>query len=331
MGKLTITLMDHSQIPSLNKFKDHTIFQTSDWMRFISHSQNTEPVVAVVKNEKRQVGRFSGQLIKKYGLRILGSPFPGWTTSYMGFNLDPSVSRFEALRALDKFAFRELKCVHIEIMDRHLRTKDFEDAGYRYKLCNGFEIDLTRSEEELFGAMKSACRRCIRRAAKLGVKIEKANDISFADNYYAQLKDVFARQNLVPTYPIERVRSLIKFLLPTDKLLLVRAKNSEGNCIASGIFPAQNDTMHFWGGASWRHNQSLRPNEAIQWFAMRYWKYRGIRKYDMGGGGEYKRKYGGNEIAVPWGRKSMYPVIENFRNFGNNLFVAKQRLCGKLL
>jgi hypothetical protein len=124
---------------------------------------------------------------------------------------------------------------------------------------------------------------------------------------------------------------LIKYLLPTCQLLLVRAKDSEGNCIATGIFPALNDTSYFWGGASWRPFQVLRPNEAIQWFAMRYWKARGISKYNMGGGaggGDYKRKYGGYEIAVPQGRKSKYPVFENLRNFGKALFTAKQRIMG---
>ncbi len=58
-----------------------------------------------------------------------------------------------------------------------------------------------------------------------------------------------------------------------------------------------NGVMYFWGGASWRHSQSLRPNEALQWEAMKIGKRKGIRIYDMGGGGEYKRKYGGKEIA----------------------------------
>jgi hypothetical protein len=246
----------------------------------------------------------------------------------MGFNLDPSVSRVEALLALDEFAFRELNCIHVEIMDRHLRISDLEEAGYHYRILNGFEIDLTRDKETLFVAMESACRRCIRKATKGGVKIEVANDSSFADDYYAQLEDVFAKQNIVPTYSIERVRALIEYLLPTGHLLLVRARDREGNCIATGIFPALNDSMYFWGGASWRRYQILRPNELIQWFAMCYWKARGIAKYDMGGGGEYKRKYGGYEIAVPWGRKSKYSFLEYLRNVGKSAFAVKQSIFG---
>jgi len=48
--------------------------------------------------------------------------------------------------------------------------------------------------------------------------------------------------------------------------------------------------MYFWGEASWRDHQLLRPIEAIQWYAMKIGKQKGLRTYDMGGGGEYKRK-----------------------------------------
>lgn len=125
-----------------------------------------------------------------------------------------------------------------------------------------------------------------------------------------------------------RVRLLIENLLPTGNLLLVSARNNEGACIATGIFPALNDSMYFWGGASWRRHQQLCPNEAIQWFAMRYWKSRGISRYDMGGWGEYKKKYGGVEISIPWGRKSKYAILEDLRDIGRRTHIVKQHLAG---
>jgi predicted N-acyltransferase len=232
----------------------------------------------------------------------------------------------DALQALEAFAFGELGCMHIEIMDRNLTAEDYDLAGYRYRYFNGFEIDLTLDEDTLFKNMKPACRRCIRKADKSGVQLEVATDLEFADDYYAQALDVYAKQNLAPTYSKDRVRALIKFLLPTGQLLLVRARDAEGRCIATGIYPAMNDTTYFWSGASWREHQGLRPNEAIMWFAMQYWKERGIAKLDMGGSGDYKRKYGGEEIAVPWARKSRFPLIESSRNLAQSAAGMMQRL-----
>jgi hypothetical protein len=326
--ELNCVLSHHDALPPLEQFSDRTIFQTQPWINFVASCQRAEPVYAAVREGSRVVGRFTGLVVRKFGVRILGSPMPGWTTSYMGFNLEPSVSRTAALVALERFAFRTLKCMHFEIMDRRFHAPDIIHANFVFKTQRGYEIDLSRTSEALFRAMDPACRRCIRKAEKSGVHLEIATDESFADDYYSQLQDVFAKQHLVPTYSLERVRGLIRHLLPTGNLLLVRAISREGKCIATGIFPAYHDTMFFWGGASWRAHQDVRPNEAVQWFAMQYWKDRRITRYDMVGMADYKRKYGGYEIQVPWVRQSRYQALEYFRNTAKRAFSMVQHLRG---
>ena len=74
--------------------------------------------------------------------------------------------------------------------------------------------------------------------------------------------------------------------------------------IATSIFPGHGSLMYFWGGASTRDGLLNRPNEAMLWQAMRKWKARGVTRFDMGGAGEYKEKYGGTAIEVPWLRSS---------------------------
>lgn len=49
------------------------------------------------------------------------------------------------------------------------------------------------------------------------------------------------------------------------------------------------------------------------WYAMRYWKARGITSCDLGGGAEYKRKYGAIEIPVPYFRVSRFRSIAGAR------------------
>jgi len=254
----------------------------------------------------------------------------------MGFNMMPGVDRRLALDALPSFAFGDLECAHLEIMDRRLGWGEVPARGYRVNDFTGYEIDLTVSEDVLFANMTKSCRRDIRKAGKNGVVVEEVRNACFAEEYYHQLEDVFAKRDLVPTYSVERVHQLISHLMPTGDLLTVRARGSDGESIATGIFPAFNDTMFFWGGASWRSQQHYLPNEAIQWYAMRYWKQRGIARYDMGGrydrgrAGEYKRKYGGTEISVPFLRTSRYPFLEEGRKVAKTLVEGRQRLAGRL-
>jgi hypothetical protein len=307
-----------------------TIYQTPAWLAFLSDTQHGELVFAILKDGETPLGVFTGLIVRKFGLRILGSPFPGWSTDYMGLTLSPGVAKRRALQALIDFAFQQLGCIHFEIMDRHITEEDLCGLDVQYSLYRSFEIDLNRNENELFANMTSACRRCIRKADKEGVSIEEAQDLDFADEYYAQLQDVFAKQRLVPTYGIDRVRRLIRHLHPTGQLLLLRARDRSGRCIATGIFPHMNGVMYFWGGASWRHSQLLRPNEVIQWHAMKLGKRKGVRIYDMGGDGEYKKKYGGYEIKVPWFRKSKYPWIRYLRDMAQHRQKMSQQCIGRV-
>jgi hypothetical protein len=304
---------------------DATLFQSPDWIRFLQASQGAEPVYADVLDGDRRVGRFNALLTRRFGVRMLGSPLPGWTTPYMGFNLQPDVSRLDALEALITFADKDLRCAHVELMDRNLDRADAGRSGLRHRFLSGFEIDLTRSEQDLWEGMSSACRRCVRKSERVGISLEVAEDEAFVDDYYAQAVEVFGKQGLAPTYPKSRVALLVETMLPTGRLLLVRARDEAGACIATGIFPAGAGSMYFWGGASRLDRQILRPNEAVQWFAMRYWKARGAARYDMGGGGEYKRKYGGSEITVPWLRWSRYEFLESLRTAAQAVHKVRQR------
>lgn len=325
-----LNIRDQDRPTGFNSKQISTIYQAPAWLAFLSETQGGEPVVAVLKEGKATLGYFTGMVVRKFGFRILGSPFPGWSTAYMGLALAAPVDRRQAVNALVDFAFHELRCVHLEVMDRHVTISDLDGLDIQYRAYRGFEINLARNEDELFSNMTSACRRCIRKAEKEGVRIEEAQDPGFADDYYAQLTDVFAKQRLVPTYGIERVRQLITHVHPTGHLLLLRARDQRGRCLATGIFPHQNGVMYFWGGASWRQHQILRPNEAIQWHAMKIGKQRGIHTYDMGGGGDYKRKYGGREIEVPWFRKSKYVWISRLRTLAQRGHSVGRRYSGQL-
>jgi hypothetical protein len=321
---------NHRDWQLMDGFADRVVFQTEAWLSFLERTQRATLVLAAVKDGSSIVGFFTGLVIRRFGVPILGSPFAGWTTSYLGFNLVDPRRRREAWEALPRFAFGELGCLHLECRDRYTTEQDLQGLGFASRPFTLFEIDLGLTEEQLLAAMTGPCRTAIRKAAKAGVVIEEATELGFADDYHAQLVDVFAKQQLDPSYDVERVRELIRLVGPTGNLLLLRARDPQGRSIATGIFPALNRTMYFWGGASWRQHQSLRPNEALFWYAMRYWKARGVTTFDMGGGGEYKRKFGPTESNVPSFTKSRFAAIAALRDPAQRVVVARQRAMARL-
>ena len=314
----------------LSAYPKRCVYQTPEWMSFVAETQRAEPVAAAIKADGRTAGHYCGLIVRRMGLRILGSPFQGWTTGYMGLLLTKDTLRRPAMQALSEFAFRELRCAYVEILDRHMTLEELDGCGYEHDVAAGFEVDMTPSEDDIFANFSKSCRWCVRKAERNGVIVEEADAQGFADEFCSQQVEVYGRHSLALPYGIDRIRALIKHVHPSGKLLLLRARDQDGNCMATGIFPGFHERFFFWGGASWRRHQRLLPNEAIQWFAIQYWKRRGIRFYDMGGGGAYKRKYGGREIRVPRFRKSKYPGLEKARMLAKKIMRSRRKLLGKL-
>jgi hypothetical protein len=314
----------------LEAYPDRIVYQTLPWIKFVAFTQYAEPVIAVLSRHNETLGYFTGLIVKKFGFKILGSPFPGWSTPYMGFNLRPGVTRAVAVEALVDFAFNELKCHHIELMDRHMIPGDYSHLGFETSMFDSFELDLSLTKDELWRNMRQDCRESIRKAERSGVIVEEAHDLEFADDYYEQLKHVFAVKNSVPPFGVDRVRQLIEFMEPTGNLLMLRARNKEGICIATSIRPAINKIVFAWGSASWRHFSQVKPNELLQWYAIKYWKARGMRTFDLVGRGDYKLKYGSRPIVVPWVRKSKTQGIAFLRFCAEETFRTGQHAFGKL-
>jgi hypothetical protein len=242
LSSLRFSRLEFSRVPwdKLDNFADRTVFQTREWVQFIAATQEATPIIGELRNGRAVVGYFTGLTIQKLGIRILGSSFPGWTTPYIGFNLQPGVSRHSALDALQDWAFRELKCLHIEVSDPHFVVEDGATLGFTVGTYDSYSTDLHARRRSSFGAWTARRGAASVRLKKSDVTVEEAHDAAFADEYYDQLKDVFAKQGLVPPYSVERVRKLIWHLEPTGRLLLLRARDADGNCIGTGIYPAYN-------------------------------------------------------------------------------------------
>ncbi len=216
--------------------------------------------------------------------------------------------------------------MYFEIADRLFTIDDGRRVGLEQRISNSYETDLGRSEEDLFAGMAGSCRQCIRKAQRCGVLVEEAApNEEFIQDYYAQLTEVFLKQNLLPTYSVQKVRIFLQYLFPTGNLALFRARNREGECIATGIYHGLDKFAQLWGTASLRKYLPLRPNEALHWHALQYWKRRGAECFDWGGGGDYKAKYGSRKVDVIRLSKSRVPFLSKLRDQAQRAYVQQHR------
>lgn len=310
----------------LDDYADRMFSQRRDWLEFAADLCAGKIIIAKLMDGSELRGYFSGILFRRFGVPILGSPFKGWTTTYMGFNLAPDVSRRDAVAALKQFAFGDLGCFHLELLDRYLTMDDVADIDVDVTVEPTYLSSLHLDEEQIFAGMESSCRRCIRKADKNGLVIEEAAPDGFSHEYYEQVIEVFAKQNLAPPYSKEYVQNLIDKIHPSGNALLLRAKTADGQKIASAIYFGYQENSLFWGNGSLRKHQNLRPNEALHWYALKYWKRRGVKYHDWCGPNDYKRKFGPQLVEMPRITISRNRAIKWSRNAALQLYTLPRTI-----
>lgn len=309
------------------------VFHSASWLAYLAGTQGAEPVVAAVRAGDRCMGHFVGAVVRRYGLRILGSPMPGWATQHMGFLLAEELPAGPApaalAGALQRFAFGPMRCVHVELSQRGLTAADLTGAGYTVEHGATYLVDLARGEDVLLSGMGARTRTYVRRADRNGLVVETHTDESFADEYHRQLTEVFARQGLSPTYDVDRVRRLIRAVGPSGQLLLLLVRGPDGAPLASGISVGRGAVAVNWGTACYRAAAALHPNELLWWSMFRRWRACGANCFDMGGRGDYKAKYGG--ILTPTVRfhRSRPAVLQHGRGVAAQLVRLRQMLPGR--
>lgn len=292
------------------------VFRTRQWFDFLHESQGAEAVLAEVRDGTAHIGWFSGAMIRYLGARVLGSPLPGWTTSYMGFGLDDPSRYPGALDALRAFAFGALRCVHLEVMDRSVPIDIPWPAGYTVQPFKGFQARLDLDDDELLARMSPMARRNIRTAERNGVTVELVTSEfdRLGRELHDQLVAAFARRGSRPAFREHRILCALRHIGPSDRAVVLRARREDGRPVASGVFPGVvGGAAVLWMVGGDGEARRLRANELLMWSAMRAWRDRGAEVMDFGGGGAYKEKYGGVPISVPWGRSSRFSRMESVR------------------
>lgn len=306
MSEYKFEVVDYSQIneQEFNSLPDKCVTTTKAWIDFIIEDSHATPFIIRIEKDGAFCGYFNSLVVKKMGMTIIGSPFSGWSTPYMGMDLVDNSLKKEVYPYLIDYIKKNHAYAYIQIIDRDLPMDDAKALAEKYnyiiKPVETLDLGIGYSDEELYKHMKTDCRNFIKQFERRGATLQVAepND-AFAEEYYTQLLDVFAKQDLVPTYTVDKVKRLLKHLAKADAVLCLRVLDPEGTPIATTIFPGFNKKQFFWGGASLRPYQQYRPNEYMIYTAMKYWRDHGCVDFDMVGNRAYKKKFGSWEVTYP--------------------------------
>lgn len=311
----------HFSETTVDQFPEKTIYATEDWYKYLQLDCHVKPVIIHIFQDEQPIGYFYGGEIRKFGLKIIASPFSGWSTCWMGFETIPGVNKLDLINPLWNYLTRECGYFYGEIIDRDFSVEDVENRGFICEALPSLDLRIDRTDEELFKIFKTDCRNFIRQFERRGASIEIAKpDAVFAEEYYDQLRDVFAKQGLSPSCSLDKVKHIMAVFGKTDKILCLRVRDPDGRSIASSIFFGFNKKCFYWGGASYRPDQHYRPNEYMIWTAIRYWRDHGCTVMDMVGDRSYKHKFGPEPVSYALIYLTKYPILITMRNLAKKFF-----------
>jgi len=288
-----------------------SLFHTPEWLRFLDEAQPGRSVLLALQRGTEVVGLLPGREQKIGPIRIFASPFPGWTTPYMGPILQQGVSPLAFFSALEAYLTAH-GFHHCELVSSN---PDFQvHQGWSVERMMTFVAPLASDPEALKAGYTKSCRKTIRQAQNKGVLVEFTDDPAFIDIYYQQLHEVFAKRKMLPTYPKSRIEALWKHLKASNRLLTTWAK-VDGRVIATRIDMVGNGVLHSFGSASDQTMLHCFPNEILRHHVMAWAGQHGCTHYDLCGGGYYKHKFNAlpqvsfrlihSSLWLRWGRSAM--------------------------
>ncbi len=312
----------------ISGFDTSVIFHKEAWLRFLEYTQKAEKHILEIREKGELIGYFAGLMVKKGPFKILGSPLIGWTTESMGPIVNKGFDQESFLEKMERHC-KQTGIDHLEISSPILKPSIMEAKGFQMRKNVTPIVKLSPDQEIMWKKLKKkSCRYPIKKAEKSGVKVEETHKPEIIDEFYNQLIEVFARRGLVPTYSRDRVMHLFNCLGEKDMLFALKAKYDH-KVIATGLFPHDENTVYYWGGASYAEFRPFCPNELIQWTLMKMAAVRGIKEYNMyGGDNTFKMKFGAELNDIYHWYKSYNPLARAARVLYQSHFRMLQRVKG---
>lgn len=144
-----------------------------------------------------------------------------------------------------------------------------------------FEIDLTKSEDELFAQLQSKTRYNVRLAIKKGVTIQEATSEAGLEEYLAILKETTKRQGFY-AHTDSYYRTMWQTLGNSGMMRIFHAVYQEKVLVAWVVFLFDN-VLYYPYGASRSENRDVMASNLMMWEMMRFGKQNGCRSFDLWG------------------------------------------------
>ncbi|MFC2168341.1 lipid II:glycine glycyltransferase FemX [Acidobacteriota bacterium] len=277
---------------------NHNFFQTSAWAKVLESTYRFKPMYFVLLEEEKialllPLMEVYSPLKQKRGVSL---PFTDQCT--------PQFQKKEYLKGALQSAIEfgeENNWKYIELRSDDYFTEEISpwDSFYVH------DIDLLKTESELFSALSNSNRRSIRKATKEGLSIKFDHSLDSMKAFY-RLNCITRKRHGLPPQPYIFFKNIFEYILSRGFGTIASASH-KGEVIAASVFFTFGTKVLFKYGASEIKYQNLRPNNLIMWEALRRYRDQGFQTMNLGrteitnlGLVRYKRTWGGKESVLKY-------------------------------
>jgi hypothetical protein len=165
------------------------------------------------------------------------------------------------------------------------------------------DIDLGKSEPDLFASLSSSNRRNIHKAVREGVAVNISRTLDSVRDFYRLHLITRNRQGL-PPHSFTFFKNVTEEIVSKGSGIIVSACH-EKKVIAASVFFHFGKKVIFKYGASDLKHQDLRPNNLVMWEALKWFRGQGMMTMSLGrteleneGLLHFKRAWGGEESLL---------------------------------
>lgn len=325
--KINFNKIDDKNICFLNC---NEIYTTYDWLNFLKKTCNVDIIILKILKDKKLVGYFYGGLFKKFGIRIIGSPFNGWNTPYMGFSMiDKKVNQNDILLDLWNFLKKEYKILYFEVCDKKFNYSDLISKKIKVRYGKTYTLNIDRPDNELLEGFTKHCRKNLKLFINRGASIISVDyNKKFLDDFYIMLEGVFNFQNLNPPYSKEKLEILFNSI-KSENILCLKALNPDEKCIGMSVSFGFKDSCYAFASGTLREENYNQKNY-LRWEAIRYWRSKGKKHYDLMGLRNYKLEFNPIEESYCIACFSKFRVFFVLKQIAKKMFWLMNKINYKL-
>lgn len=225
------------------------------------------------------------KLLSAFQLTIHSTPYTPYTLGYFPKGGLPDKPMIDSLKKIAK----EQNCLFIKLepnVSPHSQTHEFLiETGCRpgrpLFTRYTFQIDLTRSEEELLAQMKEKTRYNVRLAQKSGVSVQEDNSPEAFATYLGLTHETTKRQGFYAHN--EQYHQLMWEVLRPAGMAHLLTATYQGKILVTWILFLFNGVLYYPYGASSEENREVMASNLMMWEVIKWGKSHGAKIFDLWG------------------------------------------------